>query len=162
MRFDTQHCYDGALSDEEAQTVHSRCAVHRDALRSKFPATVIALAYGVYLHDGRVRRSPRQDAQDTDDRALGCGDLQLVYFDLGLVYQEVSMTESKPPRFTKRECVHLLVVSAGTQIPKPHATLAFQDRTEQGLPSTSQVKHRHDQIVYRSGQYRYHFKVRLN
>jgi len=58
--------------------------------------------------------------------ALLCGDVQLGYFDLDLVYQEVSMTESKPPWFTQRECVHLLLVSAGAQIPKPQATLAFR------------------------------------
>jgi hypothetical protein len=94
MRFYTRQWYDGALSDEDAETVHSRYAVHRDALRSKFPATVIALAYGVYLHDGRVRRIVLDSTRKTLMIALRCGDLQLGYFDLDLVYQEISMTES--------------------------------------------------------------------
>ncbi len=94
MRFFTRQWHNGELSEEESQAVPLRYAAHLETLRPKLPMTLLTLAFGTYLHDGLLRGVGLDRAQRTLAIGLRCGDLHLGYFDVDLVYKEVSLPAS--------------------------------------------------------------------
>ena len=92
MKFFTAAWTQGELSDEEAEAVVPAYWAHISTLAERMPATVYTLAYGVNIHDGRLRAVLFDRPRATLMLSMRCGDNQVGYYDLDLVYRDVILT----------------------------------------------------------------------
>ncbi len=91
MKYFAREWATGELSDEESERIVSDYWVHIDTLLPSLPPAVAALARDINLHDGLIHRVLVQPEQRRLELELRCGDLQVGYFDLDLIYSEVRM-----------------------------------------------------------------------
>lgn len=94
MQFFTPAWHGGDLTDEEANAVPARYASHLDELLPLMPPPVYALARGINIHDGLLRRVRVERATSTVAASLRCGDNR-GYFDLELGYMGVQFDRSE-------------------------------------------------------------------
>lgn len=92
MKFFSRQWCDGSLSDEEAESVPAAYRAHVDALLPSMPATVRALADGVNIHDGLLQVIVFDRGRRSLSVMMRCGDLQVGYFDLEIIYYGVRLS----------------------------------------------------------------------
>lgn len=73
---------------------------HVDAIESELPEPVRRLARDVNLHDGLIQRVQVDRPADSVSLELRCGDCQVGYFDLELVYAGVDWDRSELSELT--------------------------------------------------------------
>ena len=86
MQFFTREWLSGGLDDAKFEATIPAYEAHLDRILPVLPGTVQALARGVNLHDGLIRSVELRTNRRTLKLALRCGDLQVGYFDVDLVY----------------------------------------------------------------------------
>jgi hypothetical protein len=93
MKFFTTDWHSGKLPERESGAVPIRYTAHIGSLLSRFPATVRTLAQGVNLHDGLIRSVTVDRTRQALELQFRCGDREVGYFDLALVYSRVRMED---------------------------------------------------------------------
>jgi hypothetical protein len=91
MKFFTREWHGGDLPEDQVSNIVLRYAAHIDALSPMLAATVRTLAQGVNVHDGRIMSVTFDQAHQKLELALRCGDLQVGYFDVLLVYAHINI-----------------------------------------------------------------------
>jgi hypothetical protein len=91
MKWFTRQWQSGDPSDDESEKVVAAYWAHVESLLPRLPATVRALAQGMSLHDGRIRRCLVDSPGSKITLTLRCGELASGYFDLELTYCDVVM-----------------------------------------------------------------------
>ena len=91
MLFFTRAWHRGELTDEEFERVPHEYAAHLKRILPSLPTAVQSFAREVSLHDGLFREVVVDYLQDQVTLCLRCGDLQVGYFDLDLVYEGVDL-----------------------------------------------------------------------
>ena len=94
MRFFTRAWHAGELSDADTEAVSSAYRRHLEALGAALPAGVRALAEGVNLHDGRVRRITLDADARQVQLELRCGDRAAGYEDVVVTYVDATIEPS--------------------------------------------------------------------
>ena len=92
MKFFTRSWCDGDMSDADAEGVQQRYQDHLARIVPRLSDPVRRLATEVNVHDGLIRRIQFDPSSKTLCLELRCGDLQVGYFDLDLVYGEATLT----------------------------------------------------------------------
>jgi hypothetical protein len=93
MKFFTTEWHSGKLPERESDGVPIRYTAHISSLLPRFPSTVRTLAEGVNLHDGLIRSVTVDRTHQALELQFRCGDREVGYFDLALVYSQVRMEE---------------------------------------------------------------------
>lgn len=89
MKYFTRAWATGGLTDADYESVLPSYRRHFDRIEGSLPAGLITLARELSIHDGLIRRVVVDRQADTLALELLCGDLQIGYFDLDLVYGQV-------------------------------------------------------------------------
>lgn len=90
MKYFTQEWAEG-LEEDEAARVRGRYWARIDAIRAELSPEVRRLALEVNIHDGLVRRIEFDRRSRRLTLALRCGDLQVGYSDVDLIYDDVDV-----------------------------------------------------------------------
>lgn len=93
MQFFTKEWATGLLSDDAWQTVRVQYTTHIEKLLPQFPVSLVELATQVSLHDGLIQQITIDTKHRYLDMLFRCGDQQVGYFDLKLLYTGV-LTDS--------------------------------------------------------------------
>jgi hypothetical protein len=86
MKFFTRAWAVGELSDAAFNETIAEYERHLDGLAPRLPATIRCLARELNLHDGLIRRAVYDRSGRELRLELRCGDNQMGYFDLDLMY----------------------------------------------------------------------------
>ena len=89
MKYFTRAWATGGLTDADYETVLPSYWRHFDRIKGSLPAPLVTFATKLSIHDGLIRRVVVDQEADTLALELLCGDLQIGYFDLDLVYGHV-------------------------------------------------------------------------
>jgi hypothetical protein len=89
MKYFTREWASGDLSDEQCEEVQASYRRHIESLLPRLPASVVELEKQVSLHDGLVRRVVVDLPARQLTMELRCGDLQVGYRDVDLIYSGV-------------------------------------------------------------------------
>ena len=89
MKYFTRAWATGGLTDEEYETVKPSYWRHFDRIKESLPEELATFATKISMHDGLIRRVLVDREADTLALEMLCGDLQVGYFDLDLVYGQV-------------------------------------------------------------------------
>lgn len=86
MKYFNQNWMHGDITDEEVDAITASYFQHIDSIGAKLPMPIFALAKGISLHDGLIRRVTVNKPQQHVQLDLRCGDSPRGYFDIELSY----------------------------------------------------------------------------
>lgn len=89
MRFFTRAWVGGGLTEREVDEAIEAYESHLASLSPSLPPSILELARGINLHDGRIRRVSIDFEKCEVFLGLICGDRQQGYFKLDLLYSGV-------------------------------------------------------------------------
>ena len=89
MKFFTRDWFNGEMPDEEHEKAVPNYWSYFDSISKKFPYNILNLAKEISIHDGLIRKIIVDRTSTSIHLLLRCGNWQVGYFDLDIIYSGV-------------------------------------------------------------------------